>query len=118
MFYYNQYVMAQSLDEAYELYQKKPNFVLGGMLWLKMKNKTLGTAIDLCDLGLDQIYEDENEFRIGAYATLRQIETHEALNAYTHGAIAESVRHIVGVQFRNVQLSEEASGEDSDFQMS
>lgn len=102
MFYYNQYVRAQSLDEAYELYQKKPNFVLGGMLWLKMKNKTLGTAIDLCDLGLDQINEDENEFRIGAYATLRQIETHEALNAYTHGAIAESVRHIVGVQFRNV----------------
>ena len=102
MFYYNQYVRAQSLDEAYELYQKKPNFVLGGMLWLKMKNKTLGTAIDLCDLGLDQIDEDENEFRVGAYATLRQIETHEALNAYTHGAIAESVRHIVGVQFRNV----------------
>lgn len=102
MFYYNQYVRAQSLDEAYELYQKKPNFVLGGMLWLKMKNKTLGTAIDLCDLGLDPIDEDENEFRIGAYATLRQIETHEALNAYTHGAIAESVRHIVGVQFRNV----------------
>lgn len=102
MFYYNQYVRAQSLDEAYELYQKKPNFVLGGMLWLKMKNKTLGTAIDLCDLGLDQIDEDENEFRIGAYATLRQIETHEALNAYTHGAIAESVRHIVGIQFRNV----------------
>lgn len=102
MFYYNQYVRAQSLDEAYELYQKKPNFVLGGMLWLKMKNKTLGTAIDLCDLGLDQIDEDENEFRIGAYATLRQIETHEALNAYTHGAIAESVRHIVGVQFRDV----------------
>lgn len=102
MFYYNQYVRAQSLDEAYELYQKKPNFVLGGMLWLKMKNKTLGTAIDLSDLGLDQIDEDENEFRIGAYATLRQIETHEALNAYTHGAIAESVRHIVGVQFRNV----------------
>lgn len=72
------------------------------MLWLKMKNKTLGTAIDLCDLGLDRIDQDENEFRIGAYATLRQIETHEALNAYTHGAIAESVRHIVGVQFRNV----------------
>lgn len=102
MFYYNQYVRAQSLDEAYELYQKKPNFVLGGMLWLKMKNKTLGTAIDLCDLGLEAIEEDENEFRIGAYVSLRQIETHESLNAYTDGAIAESVRHIVGVQFRNV----------------
>ncbi len=102
MFYYNQYVRAQSLDEAYELYQKKPNFVLGGMLWLKMKNKTLGTAIDLCELGLDGIEEDEKEFRIGAYVSLRQIETHESLNAYTNGAIAESVRHIVGVQFRNV----------------
>ncbi len=102
MFYYNQYVRAQSLDEAYELYQKKPNFVLGGMLWLKMKNKTLGTAIDLCELGLDGIEEDEKEFRIGAYVSLRQIETHDSLNAYTNGAIAESVRHIVGVQFRNV----------------
>ena len=102
MFYYNNYVRAQSLDEAYELYQKKPNFVLGGMLWLKMKNKTLGTAIDLCDLGLDQIEEDDQEFRIGAYVSLRQIETNEALNAYTNGAIAESVKHIVGVQFRNV----------------
>jgi len=40
MFYYNQYVRAQSLDEAYELYQKKPNFVLGGMLWLKMRMRT------------------------------------------------------------------------------
>ena len=39
MFYYNQYVRAQSLDEAYELYQKKPNFVLGGMLWLKMNRR-------------------------------------------------------------------------------
>ena len=92
MFYYNQYVRAQSLDEAYELYQKKPNFVLGGMLWLKMKNKTLGTAIDLCDLGLDRIDEDENEFRIGAYATLRQIETHEALNARAVCAAARARR--------------------------
>ena len=62
MFYYNQYVRAQSLDEAYELYQKKPNFVLGGMLWLKMKNKTLGTAIDLCDLCFVFFVVDENEF--------------------------------------------------------
>ena len=77
-----------------------------------MKNKTLGTAIDLCDLGLDQIDEDENEFRIGAYATLRQIETHEALNAYTHGAIAESVRHNLSeCNLEMWQLSEEASGQ-------
>lgn len=102
MFYYNQYVRAKSIAEAYELYQKKSNVVLGGMLWLKMMNKTCGTAIDLCDLGLDQIEEDETQFRIGAYVSLRELETNKALDAYTHGAMAESVRHIVGVQFRNV----------------
>ncbi len=34
-------------------------------------------------------------------ATLRSLETHAALNAYTNGAMREAVRHIVGVQFRN-----------------
>ena len=102
MFYFNQYVRAKSLDEAYELYQKKNNTVLGGMLWLKMQNKTMGSAIDLCDLGLDRIEEDEKEFRIGAYVSLRQLEKSEALSAYTQGAMAGAMEHIVGVQFRNV----------------
>lgn len=102
MGYFNQYVRAESLEEAYGLYQKKNNFVLGGMLWLKMRKRSFGTAIDLSDLGLDQIEEDEKEFRIGAYVSLRELETNEALNTYTKGAFAESVKHIVGVQFRNV----------------
>ena len=34
-----QYVKASSLEEAYELNQKKSNVVLGGMLWLKMQRK-------------------------------------------------------------------------------
>ena len=33
--------------------------------------------------------------------TLRQIETNEAINSYFGDAIKESLRHIVGVQFRN-----------------
>ena len=102
MGYFNQYVRAESLEEAYGLYQKKNNFVLGGMLWLKMRKRPFGTAIDLSDLGLNQIEEDEKEFRIGAYVSLRELETNEALNTYTKGAFAESVKHIVGVQFRNV----------------
>ena len=102
MFYYNQYVRAKSLEEAYELYQKPQNFIVGGMLWTKMKNTTLGTAIDLCELGLDNIEETESEFRIGAYVSLRDIETNHALNKYTNNAIADSVKDIVGVQFRNV----------------
>ena len=102
MLYYNQYVRAESLDEAYTLYQKKNNFILAGMLWQKMRNRTMGTAIDLCALGLDQVEETETEFRIGAYVSLRELETNERLNVYTEGAFRESVRHIVGVQFRNV----------------
>lgn len=102
MLYYNQYVRAESLEEAYDLYQKKNNFILAGMLWQKMRNKTMGTAIDLCGLGLDKIEETEETFRIGAYVSLRDLETDEALNTYTGGAFRESVRHIVGVQFRNV----------------
>ena len=36
-----QYVKASSLEEAYELNQKKSNVVLGGMLWLKMQRKNV-----------------------------------------------------------------------------
>ena len=46
--------------------------------------------------------EDEDQFSIGAMATLRDIEMHEGLNAYAGGAIADAVKDIVGVQFRNM----------------
>ncbi|MGN0994490.1 MAG: FAD binding domain-containing protein, partial [Butyricicoccus sp.] len=84
----NHYVRPQSLDEAYALCQKKSNVVLGGMLWLKMQNKTVDTAIDLCDLGLDTIEETEDAYRIGAMVTLRDLEQHAGLCALTQGAIA------------------------------
>lgn len=96
------YVRAQSLEEAWELNQKKRNRIIGGMLWLKMGRGSVGTAIDLCDLGLDTITETDTELSIGAMVTLRQIEQHPGLNAYTCGAAAKAVRDIVGVQFRNL----------------
>ena len=96
------YVRAQSLDEAYALCQKKSSAVLGGMLWLKMQRGGVDTAIDLSDLGLDKIEETESEYRLGAMVTLRELEKHPGLDALTQGAMAESVRHIVGVQFRNL----------------
>ena len=34
--------------------------------------------------------------------TLRDLELDPGLNSYTDGAARESVRHIVGVQFRNL----------------
>ena len=95
------YVRPQTLDEAYALAQKKSNVVLGGMLWLKMQNRNVNTAIDLCDLGLDTVTRQEDGWHIGAMVSLRALETHEALNAQTQGAFREALKHIVGVQFRN-----------------
>ena len=96
------YARVQSLKEAYELLMhKKSNVVLGGMLWLKMQNKTVHTAIDLQDLGLDTIEETENSWNIGCMVTLRDLELHPELHKLTHGAMADCVRPIVGVQFRN-----------------
>ena len=97
-----EYVKAESLEQAYELNQKKTNCVIGGMLWLKMVTRNVQKAIDLSGLGLDQIEENDEEFSIGAMVTLRQIELHEGLNTWSQGAVKESVTHIVGVQFRNL----------------
>ena len=96
------YVRAKSLEEAYTLNQKRNARVLGGMLWLKMASNTVGTAIDLCELGLDTIEEDETGFTLGAMATLRMLEQHPGLATYTQNAAAKAVQDIVGVQFRNM----------------
>ena len=97
-----EYKRAESLEEAWQLNQKRNNRVIGGMIWLKMENINVGTAIDLSGLGLATIEETEEGFAIGAMVTLRQLELHEGLAAYTEGAVRESVRHIVGVQLRNL----------------
>lgn len=92
----------QSLEEAYELNQKKTNRIIGGMLWMKMQTGNVNIAIDLSGLGLDTIEETDEEFSIGAMVTLRDLETNKSLNEYTNNAMREAMRHIVGVQFRNL----------------
>ena len=102
MLHIQKYVRAQSLEEAWTLNQKRRNRILGGMLWLRLGKGSIDTAIDLCDLGLNTIEENEREYRIGAMVTLRQLELHEGLNTYNHGAVKNAVKDIVGVQFRNM----------------
>lgn len=101
MFTIKNYVVAESLEQAYELNQKKNNVILGGTAWLKMGNRNIQTAIDLSNLGLDTIEEDDESFKIGCMCTLRQLEVDKNLNSYFDGAIEKSLIHIVGVQFRN-----------------
>ena len=97
-----EYKQATTLEEAWQLNQKRPNRLLGGMLWMRLGNGTISTAIDLCDLGLDTIEETDEEFSIGARVTLRELEQHVGLNTYTHDAVKNAVKDIVGVQFRNM----------------
>lgn len=96
------YVRVKSLEEAWQLNQNKMNRILGGMLWIRLGNGMVNTAIDLSELGLDFIEENEEEFSVGAMVSLRDLEVHEGLNRYSNNAIKNAVKDIVGVQFRNM----------------
>ena len=79
------YVKVNSLAEAYELNQKKTARILGGMVWMKMGNRAISTAIDLSGLGLDTILENDDEFIIGC-----------ALNTFALGLTGFLSRSIFG----------------------
>ena len=95
------YVKAKTPEEAYELNQARSSRIMGGMMWMRLGNARVKTVIDLSELGLDQIEETDHVFKIGAMCTLRQLELHQGLREMYGDGIAECVRHIVGVQFRN-----------------
>lgn len=97
---YKAYVLAQSLDEAYALNQKKSSVIVAGNMWLRMCGMNRQTAIDLSALGLDAIEEDEAGFTVGAMVSLRALETHAGLDAAFGGAFAQALSPIVGTQFR------------------
>jgi CO/xanthine dehydrogenase FAD-binding subunit len=103
LFTIQQYLMAESLEEAYNtLLERKTNSLLGGCGWLRMGKKRIGTAIDLSGLNLNFILENENYIEIGAMTTFRDLETSELLNQYFNGIIPVSISSIIGVQFRNI----------------
>ena len=81
-----EYKRAESLEEAWQLNQKKNNRVLGGMIWLKMEKLNVGTAIDLSGLGLDTVEEtDEGENLRERVHDLKQL-----VKAYQLGWIKET----------------------------
>lgn len=95
------YVKPATLEEAYKLNQARSSRVMGGMMWMRLGKAHVKTLIDLSGLGLDEIHDEDNVIKIGAMCTLRQVEECEALRELFGDGIAESIRHIVGVQFRN-----------------
>ena len=79
------YVRAQSLEEAYQLHQSKRNRIVGGMMWMRLGRGSVGTAIDLCDLGLNTIEETHEQFSMGAmvWASRRESPAARALTKST-----------------------------------
>ncbi len=51
MFHIKEYRKVKSLQEAWELNQKRINKIGAGTLWLRMRKNPVGTVIDLSDLG-------------------------------------------------------------------
>ena len=90
-----------SIDEAILLNSKKFNRVIGGGLWMRLGKQRIGTGIDLSGLGLNQIEEYNDYFKMGAMVSLRQLETNVALNTYFQNVFKEGLAGIIGVQFRN-----------------
>ena len=102
MFTAKTYLLASSLEEAYDALQKnKTNTLVAGCCWLKMTRKRIWTAVDISRLGLDSIVPDGDTLQIGAMASLHSLETDPAVKGFAGGILSEAVRRIVGVQFRN-----------------
>jgi len=98
----NNYHFASSLEEAYNmLNENKQNTIVAGGAWLKLSSKEISTAIDLGNLGLDQIVETKDTFEIGCMTTLRQIEKQEGLLGHYNGMLTKAISGIMGVSIRN-----------------
>ena len=103
MFTIKDYVMVETLEDAYRLLKEgKSNTILGGCAFLKLGSKKIGTAIDLSKLNLDYILETDEAIEVGAMASLRSIETNDVINKYFNGILPKSVGNILGIQFRSV----------------
>ena len=102
MLKFQRYEKPKTLEDAYALLtQNRNHLILGGMMWLKLQDRTVPCVIDLSDLGLDQIEETETDLKIGAMVTLRQLETSSLLKQYVGDCLYDATKDIVGTQFRN-----------------
>ena len=102
MIRFENYVRPETFDEAYELNQSMKNIVGGGMMWTHLSDAKYDSFIDLSDLLSDQIKEEDEYFKIGAMTSLYDLETYEPFKEHFNTAFEDCLKHIVGVQFRNL----------------
>lgn len=103
MITFREYIAPDSVEEAYQaLISKKTSKIIGGGCFLRMGKKKIGLAIDLSKAGLNYIEDTGQEIEIGAMTSLRDFETSELLKENFGDLIGDSVKHIIGVQLRNI----------------
>ncbi|MFL8675917.1 FAD binding domain-containing protein [Clostridioides sp. GD02404] len=96
-------VQPDTVEEAYSILNKrKTNQVIGGSAFLRMGKKRISTGIELSNLNLDYIKEDEDYIEIGSMTTFRTLETSQIVKKNFGDIIEDSVKDIIGIQFRNV----------------
>lgn len=99
---FSEYARPDSPEEASALLLAHPHAtILGGMMWLRLQDRTIPYAIDLSSCGLDYVRYEDGKVSIGAMATIEKARGDEALERLTTGAFAEATEGIVGTQFRN-----------------
>ncbi len=97
------YMRPQSLEEASTALEgSRTAAVLGGGAYLRLGKKSISTAIDLSELGLNRIEEaPADRYVVGAMVTFGDLERSAVLNQSHHGLFAKALMDVVGVQFRN-----------------
>ena len=99
----NEYYRASSLEDAYQKLQENPkNTIIAGGLWIKKIGQDYNALIDMSTLGLNHISETSDEVIIGSLVTQRDFENSSIIKSLFSGAIAFSVREVMGVNFRNL----------------
>lgn len=103
MFTIKEFVQPKSIEEAYNILMIRwNNTVLGGTAFLRMGSKSIGTAVDLSGLDLNDVKDHDDYIEIGAFTTLREVEINPLLVNHFNGVVSNSVKNIIGVQFRNI----------------
>ena len=99
---FDKFVQPKNLKTALVMLKEDSNSViLGGTTFLRLSDKKYSTGIDLSNLGLNYIKENNNQIEVGAYTSLRTIETDPIINKYFGDLLPKSLENLIGIQFRN-----------------
>ena len=102
MLTFDDYARPDSAAAAWTLLQEPDSALIAGGLYLRLANSRLARLISLDGCGLDTISRSDGRIRISAMVSERAIETDPALHSATGGLLNKAVRHIMGVQVRNM----------------